>query len=152
MHASGVLLTFWILLLRYLILYHSIWTHANTYSKAFISFFFKQKKPKKSIKIPKTTGQRLGQAGIKIQAPTDAEEVILDVGDDDENLVDRVIAEESEFTIDAIQDDDGHAAFNNSVVRSVRDCAIQDMESIGIELSEEEVQMASHIFPKVSFQ
>ncbi|EKM73503.1 hypothetical protein AGABI1DRAFT_18271, partial [Agaricus bisporus var. burnettii JB137-S8] len=78
------------------------------------------------------------------------EEVILDVGDEDGDLVDGVIAEESELTVDAIQDDDGHAAFNNSVARSVRDCAIQDMENMGVYLDEEEVQMASHIFPKVS--
>ncbi|EKM73491.1 hypothetical protein AGABI1DRAFT_18278, partial [Agaricus bisporus var. burnettii JB137-S8] len=77
------------------------------------------------------------------------EEVILDVGDEDGDLVDGVIAEESELTVDAIQDDDGHAAFNNSVARSVCDCAIQDMENMSVYLDEEEVQMASHIFPKV---
>jgi hypothetical protein len=64
-------------------------------------------------------------------------------------LVDRAVAEESEITADAVQDDDGHASFNNSVVKSVRDCSIRDMENAGIYLSEEEIQMASHIFPKV---
>jgi hypothetical protein len=39
--------------------------------------------------------------------------VVFDVGDEDESS-DHVVVEESTFTVDGVEDDNGHATFNHS--------------------------------------
>ena len=103
--------------------------------------------------MAKTRGRRIAIISQQnIDAPVDEEEVTLDDGDNfDESLSDTdevAVLEESQVTEEALVDDDGHAAHNNVVVKSVREWAIRDMAAVGIFITAEEEKEAGGIFPK----
>lgn len=84
-------------------------------------------------------------------APTEEEEIMIEVGDEDDGDEDEVaVMEESEISADAVEDDDGYAAHNNAAVKSIRQRAIESMEEHDVFLDPEEEKMAGGIFPKVS--
>lgn len=117
----------------------------------FISFFFKQKKSRKSVKVAKTSGRKRGKGNERVVAPTEEEEIMIEVGDEDDGDEDEVaVMEESEISADAVEDDDGYAAHNNAAVKSIRQRAIESMEEHDVFLDPEEEKMAGGIFPKVS--
>jgi hypothetical protein len=112
-------------------------------NKIFISFFFKKPKPKKSVKAVPTS-----------DFPTDdsdVDEIILDNGNEDEEEDPAILEEAVEEAQAAEEDaDDGQAAHDNAVVKSLRDKAILQMHNNHqISMSSEEERMALKLFPAV---
>ena len=65
--------------------------------------------------------------------------------DDDEAATEQVLIDLEE----GAQEDDGQIAYNNVVVKSLRNIAVLEMEKEGVEMSEEERRMALKLFPAV---
>ncbi|KAF8958350.1 hypothetical protein BDZ97DRAFT_1668665 [Flammula alnicola] len=83
----------------------------------------------------------------------DEEEVVLDPGDDTSDDSDDDVAanEEADASIEEVEDDEGQAVHNDRVAKTIREKAIEYMETDkGIVLDPREVKMALQIFPRVS--
>lgn len=84
-------------------------------------------------------------------APTKEEEIMIEVGDENDGNENEVaVMEESEISADVVEDDDGYAVHNNAAVKSIQQHAIENMEECDVFLDPEEEKMAGGIFPKVS--
>ncbi|TFK18126.1 hypothetical protein FA15DRAFT_603896, partial [Coprinopsis marcescibilis] len=120
----------------------------------FISFFFKQKKSKKAVRIPASSGRQAGCALPFGLAASNEEETILEAGDDDDadgGADQPAILEESELTAEATQDNDGHAAHNTMAVKSIRKRAIDYMRTKHkVTFTAAEEKLAGGLFPKVA--
>lgn len=95
----------------------------------FMSFFFKKGKKKTSN-------------------VTIADDVLV-LLDDKEEEVDQVVADEVDADDVALDNDDGHAMFNQEAFTSVRDKTIELMAGQGVIASVVEFQMAQEIMPRV---
>jgi len=79
-------------------------------------------------------------------------ELVMDPGDrSDDNDDDNEAATEQVFvdSEEDTQEDDGQIAYDNVVVKSLRNIAVLEMEKEGVEMSEEERRMALKLFPAV---
>jgi hypothetical protein len=120
----------------------------------FISFFFKQPKKKKAIKVAAGAVPQYAQGrDIPLDAVHFEEEVVLEEGEDEllgeEN---RAIEEEAIDTAAMELEDDGRGVHDDLVVGSLRGTAIRMMAEQGIVIEKDEEQMALQIFPRVSLQ
>jgi hypothetical protein len=120
----------------------------------FISFFFKQPKKKKAIKVAAGAVPQYAQGrDIPLDAVHFEEEVVLEEGEDEllgeEN---QAIEEEAIDTAAMELEDDGHGVHDDLVVGSLRGTAIRMMAEQGIVIEKDEEQMALQIFPCVSLQ
>ncbi len=64
---------------------------------------------------------------------------------------DELVQEEAEINDIATADNDGHAAFNNAVVHSLRDTAIEIMETESVFMTQDKEHMAAEIMSRVTF-
>jgi hypothetical protein len=120
----------------------------------FISFFFKQPKKKKAIKVAAGAVPQYAQGrDIPLDVVHFEEEVVLEEGED-ELLGEehRAIEEEAIDTAAMELEDDGRGVHDDLVVGSLRGTAIRMMAEQGIVIEKDEEQMALQIFPCVSLQ
>ena len=120
----------------------------------FISFFFKQPKKRKAVKVAAGAVPQHAQGrDIPLDAVHFEEEVVLEEGDDellgDENLA---IEEEAMDTVAIKLEDDGHGVHDDLVVGSLCGTAIQMMGEQGVVIEKDEEQMALQNFPCVRIQ
>lgn len=127
----------------------------STPPQIFISFFFKQRKQKKVVKV-KGAGRN-----VRFCRPTESDNsdmedeqlIVLDAGDSSDDVADEIaVNEEADATMEGLEDDEGQGAHNEIVVKTIRGRAIQYMEKKGIVMDSKEVKEALQIFPKVSPQ
>jgi hypothetical protein len=64
---------------------------------------------------------------------------------------DEAIEEEAAISAAAVEGDNGQAIHDNSVVKTLRDRAIQIMKDQGVVVEKEDLKMALQLFPRVSF-
>ena len=64
---------------------------------------------------------------------------------------DEAIEEEAAISAAAVEGDNGQAIYDNSVVKTLRDRAIQIMKDQGVVVEKEDLKMALQLFPRVSF-
>lgn len=64
---------------------------------------------------------------------------------------DEAIEEEAAIFTAAVEGDNGQAIHDNSVVKTLRDRAIQIMKDQGVVVEKEDLKMALQLFPRVSF-
>jgi hypothetical protein len=120
----------------------------------FISFFFKQPKKRKAVKVAAGALPQHAQGrDIPLDAVYVEEEVVLEEGEDEllgeENLA---IEEEAMDTAAMELEDDGRGVHDDLVVGSLRGTAIQMMAEQGVVIEKDEEQMALQIFPRVRIQ
>lgn len=119
-----------------------MWQLANLH-KAIISFFFKQKKPKKP-KVSKAGSSRKGSRRRRNSVPADGPS---DDSVDDEAVVEANLPVEDEQS----ETDPAKDVSDQENTRSVRSQAVREAEEIGLFLTEEEIREALGLFPKVRF-
>ena len=120
----------------------------------FISFFFKQPKKRKAVKVAAgAVPQHAQGCDIPLDAVHFEEEVVLEEGEDEllgeKNLA---IEEEAIHTTAMELEDDGHGVHDELVVGSLHATAIQMMAEQGVVIEKDEEQMALQIFPRVRIQ
>ena len=120
----------------------------------FISFFFKQPKKRKAVKVAAgAVPQHAQDRDIPLDAVHFEEEVVLEEGEDEllgeENLA---IEEEAMDTAAMELEDDGRGVHDDLVVGTLRGTAIQMMAEQGVVIEKDEEQMALQIFPHVRIQ
>ncbi|KAK7456412.1 hypothetical protein VKT23_010660 [Stygiomarasmius scandens] len=113
-------------------------------AKVTISFFFKQPKKKKTIKVTKSSARH---AGSQAQ-PDELEEIVVgadEVGVDAEDLeIADVLGDEE----DAV--DPGKEAHDTAVSNSIRDIVIREMAREGVAILQSEQNVALKVFPKIA--
>ena len=118
------------------------------YWQIFLSFFWREYKRKKVIKVGKGTRQKRGQAGILTGVHTAVEDVVVDEGDD-------LTPEEEEIAAAIREDaanvplDNGQEVHDEKVVQTLKARAIADMVKKKIKITPEHNHEAIGILPKV---
>jgi len=100
----------------------------------FISFFFKQRKAKKVVRV---------------ETEDIEHEVVVEAGDDDDD--NEAVMEEADLDAQAARDDVGQIAHDESVVKSMRQQAIREMARKNVKMTSSEEKDALRLFPMVSY-
>jgi hypothetical protein len=86
-----------------------------------------------------------------LEAVLQEKEVILDSGDCDESDEENITAvEEMIVEAEEVKESDGKDIHDDTVVRTLRDQAIQMAASLDITIDEKEQEMSLQLFPRVS--
>jgi hypothetical protein len=119
--------------------------------QTFISFFFKQPKRKKVVKVSAGSRRQAGHPRFVPTGTTHTEEVIVvDNGDSEvDSDEDEAVEEEAAVFADATEGNNGQSVHDNSVVKTLRDRAIQIMKDRGVVIEMEDQRMALQLFPRV---
>ena len=120
----------------------------------FISFFFKQLKKKKIVKVAAGAVPQHAQGrDIPLDVVHFEEEVVLEEGEDELLGEDNLAIEEEAIDTAAMElEDDGQGVHDDLVVGTLRGTAIRMMAEQGVIIEKDEQQMALQIFPRVSIQ
>jgi hypothetical protein len=119
----------------------------------FISFFFKQPKKRKAVKVAAgAVPQHAQDRDIPLDAVHFEEEVVLEEGEDELLGEENLAIEEAMDTAAMELEDDGRGLHDDLVVGSLHGTAIQMMAEQGVVIEKDEEQMALQIFPCVRIQ
>ena len=120
----------------------------------FISFFFKQPKKRKAVKVAAGAVPQHAQGhDIPLDAVHFEEEVVFEEGEDELLGEENLAIEEEAMDAAAMElEDDGCGVHDELVVGSLCATAIQMMAEQGVIIEKDEEQMALQIFPHVRIQ
>ena len=120
----------------------------------FISFFFKQPKKRKAVKVAAGAVPQHAQGhDIPLDAAHFEEEVVLEEGEDELLGEENLAIEEEAIDVAVMElEDDSCGVHDELVVGSLRATAIQMMAEQGVVIEKDEEQIALQIFPHVRIQ
>lgn len=125
--------------------------NANVLWQIFISFFFKQPKPRKAVKVATGTKRKHGHAR-SVPATTIHIEIehVIDDGEALDEEDDAAVIEEAGATAAAgTVEDDGREAHDEAVANTMRGQAIRIMSAKGINIDYMARKSALQLFPRV---
>lgn len=127
-------------------------TNANLLPQIFISFFFKQPKPRKAVTVSTGTKRKRGHARTVPATTLHVElEHVIEDGETLNEEEDCAVIEEAEVTISAVTvEDDGRDAHDEAVAGTMRGQAIHMMTARGITVEYAARKLALQLFPRVS--
>jgi hypothetical protein len=120
----------------------------------FISFFFKQPKKKKVVKVAAGAVPQYAQSrDIPLDVVHFEKEVVLEEGEAELLGEENLAIEEEAIDMAAMElEDDGHGVHDDLVVGSLCGTAIQMMAEQEVVIEKDEETMALQNFPRVSIQ
>lgn len=143
-----------------LLYYVTLLNHEHS-SQALISFFFRQTKRKKVVKVSRRIKQF--KSSLKSIREPGFEEIIVDSGggNDDPTHIEQEMLNEDEQLPGSSADgdtkvlyteiDEAKVAHDREVVTSVHARAIDEMKGLGVSMTPDEEKTALGLFPKVSY-
>ena len=96
------------------------------YSQIFLSFFWREYKRKKVVKVGKGTRRKRGQAGVLAEIHTAVDDVVVDEGDELTPEEEEIAAAIQEDAAD-VPADNGQEVHDEKVVQTLKVRAIADM-------------------------